>query len=112
MATDFGTTAFGIVALSADTEVEVTLDRYHGYKIIHLGVDVSGNDDADSAKAAYLATASGDIAADWAADAGKYVLLDGGTVEIGPGIPTLYLISTSGADAALQFVRLGPAENA
>lgn len=97
---------FGVVALNAATEVEVTLDEKFAYQVRHAGVDASGNDDANSAITAFLSFASG-VTADLSEEDDKYPLMDGQAIEIGPGIATLYIDSTANADAVLFFARTG-----
>lgn len=98
--------AFGYVALTATTEVSVELNPRYAYKLIHTGVDISGNDDANSAIAAYLSTSTGSITADAVYDEDeKMWILDGANETIGPGIKMLYLISTAGADGVIQIIR-------
>jgi len=98
--------AFGYVALAAATEVSVELNPRYSYKFVHTGVDAAGNDDANSAKTAWLSTSSGAITADlvWDEDE-KLWILDAGNVTLGPGISKLYLVSTSDADGVVQIIR-------
>ncbi len=97
---------FGTAALNGATEVEVTLDERFAYEVRHTGLDASGTDDADSAKTAYLSYESG-VTADLSEEDDKYPLLDGQSIEIGPGIGTLYLDAAAGADGILMFSRKG-----
>jgi len=98
---------FGMVAVNAATEVELSLDVRYQYKIIHTGDDAAGNDDAQSALSAWLSTLSGTITANKTVEDEKYELTDGAEETIGPGISTLYIVSTTGADAILKVVRIG-----
>lgn len=100
------TTFFGTVALNGATEVTVTLDERFVYQVRHTGVDASGTDDANSALTAYLSYASG-VTVSLAEEDDKYPLMDGQSVEIGPGINTLYIDAAAGADAILVFARKG-----
>lgn len=102
---------FGMVALTGVTEVTLPLDVRYQYKIIHTGADVSGNDDANSAKSAWLSTLSATIACDKTVENLKFELTDGASETIGPGIQTLYLKSTADADAVLKIVRIGTPTN-
>ena len=99
--------AFGMIALNADTEVSLSLDVRYQYRIIHSGDDVAGNDDADSAKSAWLSTLSGTITADKSVEDEKFELVDGEEQTFGPGISKLYIVSTSGADGYLKVIRVG-----
>ena len=103
--------AFGLFSLTADTEITLELNPRYAYKFTHLGVDTGGNDDANSAKSAWLSTLSGTITADNTVEDEKLWIADGGNDTIGPGISTLYVVSTSGADAAIQIVRQGAYES-
>ncbi len=47
---------FGMVALTAATEITLSLDPRYQYKLIHTGADASGTDDAQSALSAWLST--------------------------------------------------------
>lgn len=105
------TKQFGMVALNSTTEVEVTLNEQFAYQLRHTGMDVGSVDDAQSALTAYLSTTSG-ITVSMAAADDKYALWDGESVEIGPGISTLYMDAASGADAVLTFCRKGEATRA
>jgi hypothetical protein len=100
------TKCFGTVALNSTTEVTVTLDERFAYQVKHTGVDAAGTDDANSALVAYLSYASG-VTVSMAEEDDKYPLMDGQSVEIGPGISTLYIDAASGADAILAFARKG-----
>ena len=101
--------AFGYVSLVGVTEVEVPLDKRYSYKIVHTGVDAAGTNDANSAKTAWLSTLSATITADLVYDEDeKMWILDGANETIGPGIDKLYLVSTSGANAAIQIIRKMP----
>jgi hypothetical protein len=102
---------FGTVALDGSNEVEVTLDASFAYEVRHTGVDASGNDDANSALTAYLSCASGG-AADMSERDNKYPLMDEQKAEIGPGIPTLYIVSAVNADGVLIFSRKGTSTRA
>jgi hypothetical protein len=85
----------------------LSLERNHQYKLIHTGEDASGDDDANSAKSAWLSTLSATITCDGTVEDEKLELTDGSTETIGPGISSLYLKSTAGADAVLKIVRIG-----
>ena len=102
---------FGMIALSAATEVSLTLDPRYQYKIIHTGDDASGNDDAQSALSAWLSTLESTITANKTVEDEKYELLTDTDETIGPGISKLYIVSTTGADAVLKFVRIGTPTN-
>jgi hypothetical protein len=102
---------FGMVALNAATEVSLSLDPRYQYKLIHTGADVDGTDDANSAKSAWLSTLSATITANKTVEDEKFELTDGASETVGPGISTLYLVSTSGADAVLKIVRIGTPTN-
>ena len=97
--------AFGLFSLTAATEITLQLNPRFAYKFTHLGVDSAGNDDAQSALSAWLSTLSATITADNTVEDEKLWIADGGNVTIGPGIGTLYVVSTTGADAAIQIVR-------
>jgi hypothetical protein len=97
---------FGTVAINAGTEVTVTLDPTYVYQVHHTGVDAALNDDGPSALPAYLSFASG-VTATPAEEDDKYALMDGQSVEIGPGITTLYIDSIATADGILTFARKG-----
>lgn len=97
---------FGCVALNGVTEVTVTLDEKYAYVVRHTGVDASGTDDANSALTAYLSWASG-VTVSMAEEDDKYPLMDGQSVEIGPGISTLYIDAAANSDGILAFSRKG-----
>lgn len=97
--------AFGLFSLTADTEITLELNPRYSYKLIHTGKDSAGNDDASSALSAWLSTVSGTITADNTVEDNKLFIADGGNETIGPGIDKLYVVSTAGADAAIQIVR-------
>ncbi len=97
---------FGTVALVGASEVTVTLDERFAYQVRHTGDDASGNDDAQSALTAFLSVASG-VDANLSEEDDKYPLIDEQSVEIGPGIPKLYIDSATGADGILIFSRKG-----
>ena len=97
---------FGTVALNGATEVTVTLDERYSYQVRHTGVDAAGVDDAESALSAFLSWESG-VTATPAEEDDKYVLMDGQSVEIGPGIATLYIDAVATADGILTFSRKG-----
>lgn len=103
--------AFGLFSLTANTEITLELNPRYSYKLTHLGVDSGGNDDAQSALSAWLSTVSGTIAADNTVEDEKLWIADGGNTTIGPGIDKLYVVSTAGADAAIQIVRQSPSES-
>ena len=102
---------FGMVALAGATEVELDLDVRYQYKIFHTGDDAGGVDDADSAKSAWLSTLSGTITADNSVEDEKLEMLTDTNETIGPGISTLYIVSTAGADAVLKLYRIGTPVN-
>ena len=102
---------FGTVALNGTTEVTVTLDPKFTYQVRHTGVDASGTDDASSALTAYLSYASG-VTVSMAEEDDKYPLMDGQSVEIGPGITTLYIDAASNSDGILAFSRKGTSTRA
>jgi hypothetical protein len=97
--------AFGLFSLTGATEITLELNPRYAYKFIHLGVDSGGNDDAQSALSAWLSTVSATITADNTVEDEKLWIADGANETIGPGINKLYVVSTSGADAAIQIVR-------
>ena len=105
------TDKFGMIALSADTQVSLSLDVRYQYEIIHTGDDVGGNDDTQSALSAFLSTLSGTITADMSVEDEKHILFTDTSVTIGPGISKLYLVSTTGADAVIEAVRVGTPTN-
>ena len=98
---------FGLFSLTATTEIELELNPRYAYKFTHLGVDTSGNNDAQSALSAWFSTTSATITADTTVEDDKLWIADGGNETIGPGIEKLYVVSTAGADAAIQIVRQG-----
>jgi len=103
---------FGMIALSGETEVSLSLDPRYQYKIIHTGADASGNDDGGGdglleEASAWLSTLSGTIAATQAVEDEKFELTDGSSETFGPGISTLYIVSVDGADAVLKVIRIG-----
>lgn len=102
---------FGMVALTAGTEVLVLLDARYQYKLIHTGADASGNDDAASALSAWLSTLTAVITANKSVEDEKFELTDGASETIGPGISKLYLVSVATADAVLKIVRIGTPTN-
>ncbi len=97
---------FGTVALNGASEVTVTLDERFAYQVRHTGVDASGADDASSALTAFLSYATG-VTADMSEEDDKYPLMDEQSVEIGPGISTLYVDSAADSDGILIFSRKG-----
>jgi hypothetical protein len=97
---------FGTVALNGATEVTVTLNPEFAYQVRHTGLDAGGTDDANSALTAYLSYASG-VTVSMAEEDDKYPLMDGQSVEIGPGITTLYIDAAAGSDGILIFARKG-----
>lgn len=97
---------FGTVALDGSTEVTVTLDEQFAYQVRHTGVDAAGVDDAESALSAFLSYATG-VTATPAEEDDKYVLMNEQSVEIGPGISTLYIDAVATSDAILTFARKG-----
>ena len=99
--------AFGLVSLTGATEIVLELLPKYSYKLTHTGKDSAGNDDANSAKSVWLSTTSATITADNTVEDEKLWIADGGNDTIGPGISTLYVVSTADADAAIQIVRQG-----
>ena len=97
--------AFGMFSLTATTEIELELNSRYAYKFIHTGDDSAGNDDAQSALSAFLSTLSGTITADNTVEDEKLFIATDTSETIGPGIEKLYVVSTTGADAAIQIVR-------
>ena len=97
--------AFGLFSLTATTEIELALDPRYSYEFTHLGKDSGGDDNAQSALSAWLSTTSATITADNTVEDEKLWIADAGNETIGPGISTLYVVSTDGADAAIQIVR-------
>jgi len=100
--TDF----FGTVQLTAATEITVTLDPRYAYQVQHTGKDEANVDDGPSAYPAFLSYATG-VTATGVTEDDKYTLVDGQSVEIGPGITTLYIDSIADADGVLAFSRQG-----
>lgn len=100
--------AFGLFSLTAATEITLELNPRYSYKFTHLGKDSAGNDDAQSALSAWFSTTSSTITADNTVEDDKLWIADGGNDTIGPGIDKLYVVSTAGADAAIQIVRQDP----
>ena len=98
---------FGMFSLTADTEITLPLDVRYAYKITHTGADAAGNDDANSAKSAWLSTLSATITCDGTVEDEKYELTDGTSETFGPGIGNLYVKSTTGADAVIKLFRIG-----
>lgn len=103
--------AFGLFSLTAATEITLELSPRFAYKFTHLGVDSAGNDDAQSALSAWLSMTSATITADNTVEDDKLWIADGGNVTIGPGVGTVYVVSTTGADAGIQIVRQGSYES-
>ncbi len=101
------TDKFGMFALAGTSEITLALDVRYQYTINHTGDDVGGNDDANSALSAWLSTLSGTITADLSIEDEKYVLVTDTSITIGPGISTLYVVSTANADAVIQLFRIG-----
>jgi hypothetical protein len=99
---------FGLFSLTAATEISLELNPMYAYKFTHLGEDSAGNDDAQSALSAWFSTTSGTITANNTVEDDKLWIEDAGNETIGPGIETLYVVSTTGADAAIQIVRQYP----
>ena len=97
---------FGTVALNGSTEVTVTLDERFSYQVRHTGIDAGSVDDANSALTAYLSWASG-VTVSMAEEDDKYPLMNETSVEIGPGISTLYIDAAANSDAILAFARKG-----
>lgn len=103
--------AFGYVALAGATEVSVELNPRFAYKLVHTEVDAAGNDDANSAKTAYISTSTGAITADSVYDEDEKMWIDNaGNETIGPGINKLYLVGAADADAVIQIIRQGSYE--
>ena len=100
--------AFGLFSLTAATEITLELNPRYSYKFTHLGKDSAGSDDAQSALSAWFSTTSSTITADNTVEDDKLWIADGGNDTIGPGIDKLYVVSTAGADAAIQIVRQDP----
>jgi len=101
--------AFGMFSLTGATEITLELRPDYAYTFIHTGDDSAGNDDAQSALSAWFSTVSGTITADNTVEDKKTWIADGGTITIGPGVEKLYVVSTTGADAAIQIIRQYPA---
>lgn len=97
--------AFGLFSLTGATEITLELNPRFSYKLTHVGADSAGNDDANSQKSAWLSTVSATITADNTVEDEKLWIANDGNVTIGPGISKLYVVSTTGADAAIQIVR-------
>jgi hypothetical protein len=102
---------FGMVALSSTNQVTLNLDPRYQYKLIHTGVDASGNADANSILSAWLSTLSATITCNKTVEDEKFELLTATNETIGPGIKTLYLKSTATADGVLKIVRIGVPTN-
>jgi len=102
---------FGTVAINGVTEVTVTLNPKFAYQVRHTGIDAASVDDANSALPAFLSYASG-VTVTPAEEDDKYVLMDAQSVEIGPGITTLYIDAVAGADGILTFSRKGTSTRA
>lgn len=100
--------AFGLFSLTGATEITLDLNPMYAYKFTHVGADSAGNDDANSQKSAWFSTVSATITADNTVEDKKVWVANDGNVTIGPGISTLYVVSTTGADAAIQIVRQAP----
>lgn len=100
--------AFGLFSLTGATEITLELRPDYKYKFTHTGKDSAGSDDAQSALAAWFSTVSGTITADTTVEDKKMWIADGGNDTIGPGVEKLYVVSTAGADAAIQIVRQEP----
>ena len=97
--------AFGMFSLTAATEITLELDPRYAYTFIHTGDDSGGTDDAQSALSAWLSTVSGTITANNTVEDKKLFIATDTEQTIGPGIEKLYVVSTAGADAAIQIVR-------
>ena len=97
--------AFGLFSLNGATQIILELDPRFSYKLIHTGDDSAGNDDANSALSAWLTTSTAAIAADNTVQDKKMWLANETNETIGPGISKLYVVSTVGADAAIQIIR-------
>jgi hypothetical protein len=97
--------AFGLFSLTGATEITLELNPRYSYKFTHTGADSGGVDDANSQKSAWLSTTSATITADNTVEDDKVWIANDGNVTIGPGISKLYVVSTTGADAAIQIVR-------
>ena len=103
--------AFGMVALTAASEVTLNLDPRYQFKLTHTGAGADGTDDANSALSAWLSTKSATITCDRTVENCKLELTDGASETVGPGISTLYLKSAANADAVLKIVRIGTPTN-
>ena len=99
---------FGLFSLTGATEITLELNPMYAYKLTHTGKDSAGNDDAQSALSAWISPLSGTITADNTVEDKKLWIADAGNETIGPGIEKLYVVSTAGADAAIQIVRQYP----
>jgi len=102
---------FGMVSLTAATEITLPLDVRYSYKITHTGVDAASHDDAQSALSAWLSTLSATITCDNTVEDCKYILTDSTSETFGPGIGNLYVKSTTGADAVIKLFRIGTPTN-
>jgi len=100
---------FGMFSLKGATEITLELQPMYAYTFNHTGKDSRGSDDANSALSAWLSTLSGTITADNTVEDEKAWIADGSTITLGPGIEKLYVVSTAGADAAIQIIRQYPA---
>lgn len=100
--------AFGMFSLTGATEITLELQPMYSYTLNHTGKDSAGNDDANSALSAWLSMLSATITADNTVEDKKTWVADGSTITIGPGIEKLYVVSTAGADAAIQIIRQSP----
>lgn len=105
------TNFFRTVAIDGTTEVTVALDPKFAYQVRHTGVDTNGTDDANSALTAYLSYESG-VNPSMIPEADKYPLMDEQSVEIGPGIATLYIDAAVNSDGVLAFSRKGTSSRA
>lgn len=99
---------FGLFSLTGATEITLELQPMYSYTFNHTGKDSAGNDDAQSALSAWFSTLSATITADNTVEDEKAWVADGSTITIGPGIEKLYVVSTAGADAAIQIIRQSP----
>ncbi len=102
---------FVMFSLTAATEITLPLDVRYRYKITHTGLDAGANDDANSAKSAWLSTLESTITADGTVEDEKYELVDSTNETFGPGIGSLYVVSTSSADAVIKLFRIGTPTN-
>ena len=100
---------FGMFSLTGATEITLELLPMYAYTFTHTEKDSAGTDDAQSALSAWFSTLSGTITADNTVEDDKMWIADAGNETIGPGISKLYVVSTAGADAAIQIVRQSPA---